>query len=174
MKRILAVLAAATLLAACDDNGTNPPDLNVRGTYLLTELSFDPQGSLPAVDLLARLQTATIPRLVIGTSGRAQLVFENPSSGLITIAPASYDITSAGDVRIDFGSGSNTLYRTVMLSEEMTFAFDSTAHTLRFSAESPDGIDRESLLDLVPEWVGEQLFDPVPGLLIVNFALGIS
>lgn len=171
MKKSLAVLAAAALLAGCGDSfGPDGPGLDVRGTYLLTALSFDPQGSLPAVDLLARLETATIPRLVIGTGGRAQLVFENPNTGLITIANASYTTSGTSTVRFDFGSGSNTLYRNVLLSERMTFGFDESTNLLTFTGEAPDGIDRTRLLQLVPEWAGEQLFDPVPGALTVQFS----
>ncbi|CAN5240108.1 hypothetical protein BH23GEM2_BH23GEM2_19100 [soil metagenome] len=50
----------------------------------------------------------------------------------------------------------------------MTFAFVSPG-TLTFDGESPDGVDRQRLVQLVPEWQGEQLLDPVPGRLIIVF-----
>lgn len=172
MRKYLAVLAAAALVAGCDDDfGPRPPELEVTGTYLMTALTFDPQGSLPPVDLLARLDVATRPRLVMGRNGRAQLVFENPATGLITLANVTYTGTTGGDVRIDFASGSNNLYRNVLLSARMSFHWNEAAGTLTFVGPSPDGVDRTRLLQLVPEWQGEQLFDPVPGELAVVFTL---
>jgi hypothetical protein len=167
--KALPLLVAAVLLAGCDDdsNPTVPPDLDVRGNYSLTTLTFDPQGSLPAVDLRARI-TGTVPRLVLVNDGRAQLVFEDPSTGLVTTANASYSITSAGDVSVTFDETS-TLHRGSFLSRRMTFVYDSAQHTLAFTGASPDGIDRQRLIAAVPEWSQEQLFDPVPGTLQVIY-----
>lgn len=167
MKNVLALLLLAVLPSACDDDdGPVAPDLDVRGNYALAELSFDPQGSLPAVDLLARIPS-TIPRLVLATNERAQLVYEDLSTGLVTTAAASYAITTAGDVRVTFDEGS--LHRGSFLSRTMTFTFGEQPRTLTFAGASPDGIDLQRLLRLVPEWKEEQLFDPVPGTLRVVY-----
>lgn len=167
MKKVLALLLVTALPIACDDDdGPVAPNLDVRGNYALAELSFDPQGSLPAVDLLARIQT-TVPRLVLATNRRAQLVYEDLSTGLVTTADASYEITIAGDVRVTFEQGS--LYRGSFLSRVMTFTFTEQPRTLTFNGTSPDGIDLDRLLRLVPEWREEQLFDPVPGTLRVVY-----
>ena len=169
--KALPLLLAAALLAGCDDD-SDPiaPDLDVRGNYSLTTLTFDPQGSLPAVDLRARI-TGSVPRLVLVTGGRAQLVFEDPSTGLVTTAEASYAITSAGDVSVTFDEAS-AMYRGSFLSRRMTFAYDSAQHALTFTGASPDGIDRQRLIAAVPEWAQEQLFDPVPGTLQVTYRVG--
>jgi hypothetical protein len=167
MKALQFLLAAALLCGCDDDSDPTAPDLDVRGNYSLAALTFDPQGSLPAVDLLARI-TGSIPRLVLVTGGRAQLVFEDPSTGLVTTADASYSITNSGDVSVSFDEGS-TMYRGSFLSRRMTFAYDSAQRSLTFAGASPDGIDRQRLLAVVPEWAQEQLFDPVPGSLQVIF-----
>lgn len=165
--KTLRFLLVAALLGACDGDDPEAPDLDVRGNYTLTELSFDPMGSLPTIDLRART-TATIPRLVLVSGGRGQLIFEQPASGLITTAEATYSITTDDDVRIDFGENAS-LQRSVFLSRRMTFSYDGVARALQFAGSSPDGVDRQRLLALVPEWTQEQLFDPVPGTLRVEY-----
>ena len=61
-------LLLAGLLGGCDGDDPAAPDLDVRGNYTLTELTFDPQGLLPNIDLRARI-TTTIPLLVLVTNG---------------------------------------------------------------------------------------------------------
>jgi hypothetical protein len=152
------------LVLACGGDAAGPSRPEVAGSYQLTTLTFDPQGSLPVVDILPRLAGA-VPRLILAPGGEAQLVFEDPQTGLITTTNGSYS-TPQSAVRIDFGA--NTAFRTVLLSRRMTFAADDAA-TLRFDGTSPDGVTRERLIELVPEFAGEQLLDPVPGQLIVEF-----
>lgn len=167
MKPLHFLLAAALLCGCDDDSDPTAPDLDVSGNYSLATLTFDPQGSLPAVDLRARI-TGTVPRLVLVNDGRAQLVFEDPSTGLVTTAGASYSITSSGDVSVTFDAASS-MYRGTFLSRRMTFAYDSVQRALTFAGASPDGIDRQRLVSAVPEWSQEQLFDPVPGTLQVIY-----
>ena len=167
----LALLLAAALLGACDGEDLLVPDLDVRGNYTLMELGFDPQGSLPTVDLRARI--TSIPRLVLATNRRAQLVFEDPSTGLVTTADATYAITPAGDVTVDFGE-SSSLQRGMLLSKRMTFDYDEAGRSLSFAGTSPDGVDRQRLLALVPEWSQEQLFNPVPGALRVVYRVQVT
>ena len=168
----LRLLLAAALLGACEGNDPIVPDLDVRGTYTLMELSFDPQGSLPNVDLLVRL-TTSIPRLVMANNGRAQLVFEDPTTGLVTTADATYAITRAGDVTVDFGE-SSSLQRATFLSKRMTFDYDEAGRSLTFAGTSPDGVDRQRLLAVVPEWSDEQLFNPVPGTLRAVYRVQVT
>lgn len=165
--KITPFLLAAALLVGCGDSEPLAPNLDVRGNYTLAEMSFDPQGTLPNMDLLARV-TTTIPRLVLVSDGRAQLIFEDPSTGLVSTADASYSITRDGGVRVDFGDNSS-LQRGTFLSRRMTFTYDEAARALTFAGTSPDGVDRQRLLALVPEWSQEQLFDPVPGTLRVVY-----
>jgi hypothetical protein len=162
MRSVMTVLAAATLLGCGDASG--PSRSEVAGTYFLTTLTFDPQGVLPAVDILARLE-GDVPRLILAPAGEAQLVFEDPESGLITTTNGAYS-TPEGGVRIDFGQNSG--FRDVLLSRRMTFSAASET-ILTFDASAPDGVPRARLLELVPEFIGEQLLDPVPGQLTVTF-----
>ena len=165
----MALIACSLSTAACSDtdNPIQVVDVDVRGTYDLTALKFDPQGVLPEVDLRSRI-SGSIPRLVLAANGQAQLAFVDPETGLITLSNATYTQTGTGKVRIDFGSA-NTLYTKTFLSRQMTFDYSSTTHTLSFAAASPDGVTRTRLLQLVPEWDDEQLLDPVPGTLTVTF-----
>src|SRR4051812_22449706 len=135
MKRITfaiaASLAATLSLAACGDSSDpiQVVDVDVRGTYDLTQLKFDPQGILPEVDLKARL-TGSIPRLVLATNGQAQLSFVDPETGLITLSNATYSVNNQGNsIHIDFGTA-NTLYTKAFLSRTMDFAYSATTHTL--------------------------------------------
>ena len=152
------------LLSACGDSSGPSTDSQFMGTYVVTTLTFDPQGILPAVDILARLE-GDVPRLVLARDGQSQLVFEDPATGLITTANGTYSTTSSS-VRLDFGT--DTAFRTVLLSRRMTFSGDGGA-TLTFDAAAPDGVDRARLLQLAPEFADEQLLDPVPGQLTVVF-----
>jgi len=168
--RAFRLLLCAALLPACGDDvayepATVPPGL--LAGYTMTQLRFDPQGSIPDIDLRARLE-GTLPQLVIARNARAQLVFTDPETGLVTISNAEYEVLRDDRVRITFDDGS-PLFRRIMLSERMSFTWDPNGGTLVFSDRSPDGVPRQRLLQLAPELAGEQLFDPVPGQLTVVF-----
>jgi hypothetical protein len=162
--RLTPVILAAAVLAGCGGDASGPSRSDVVGTYHLTQLAFDPQGILPEVDILARLG-GEVPRLVLAPGGEAQLVFEDPATGLITIANGTYSTPQSG-VRVDFGA--STAYRNVLLSRRMTFD-GGAGGTLSFQGTAPDGVERQRLVQLVPEYAGEQLLDPVPGQLTVVF-----
>lgn len=160
--RVFRVVMVAIPLLSCGGDAAGPSRSEVAGSYQLTALTFDPQGSLPGVDALERLGASA--RLVLAPGGEAQLVFEDPETGLITTANGTYS-TPQSAVRIDFGT--NTASQLVLLSRRMTFG--AAGATLRFDGASPDGVARERLVQLVPEYADEQLLDPVPGLLVVEF-----
>lgn len=162
--RFTPVILAAAVLAGCGGDASGPARAEVAGTYHLAQLSFDPQGILPEVDILARL-AGDVPRLVLAPGGEAQLVFEDPATGLISIANGTYSTPQSG-VRVDFGA--STAYRNVLLSRRMTFAAGAGG-TLTFQGTAPDGVERQRLVQLIPEYAGEQLLDPVPGQLTVVF-----
>jgi hypothetical protein len=155
-------VAAALFLAACGGDPSTPSRPEAAGNYIMTELRFDPQGVLPAADILPRLGT-TPPRLVLAPGGEAQLIWVDPATGLITTATGRYT-TPQGSVRVDFGEG--VAFRNVLLSRRMTFVGQAS---ISFDGEAPDGVPRARLVQLVPEWSGEQLLDPVPGRLTVTF-----
>jgi hypothetical protein len=162
MRRIFAT-AVAFSMVACGGDPSSPSRPELAGTYALTQLRFDPQGVLPQVDILARLGPFA-PRLVLTPAGDAQLIFEDPT-GLITTVTGRYTTPQTG-VRIDFGQDPG--YRNVLFSRRMTFT-DDVGASFTFDGEAPDGVPRARLLELVPEWAGEQLLDPVPGRLTVTF-----
>lgn len=157
-----ALVAASTV--ACGGDPSGPSDPSVAGIYAMTELRFDPQGVLPEVDLLDRV--GNVPNLVLTRDGEAQLVFTDPSTGLVTTADGGYSTPQEG-ARIAFSSGD--VVGQVLLSRRMTFTYDDSAGTLHFDGSPPDGVSRERLIQLVPEWSEEQLIDPVPGVLTVTF-----
>jgi hypothetical protein len=171
MKKLIPTIFALTLfVAACSDSSdpTQVVQVDVRGTYDLSTLNFDPQGVLPSVDLKSRI-TTTVPRLNLATNNQAQLVFTDSATGLVTVSNATYAVNNAGNqVTLDFGTA-NTTYTQSFLSRKMTFGYNETTHQLTFSAASPDGVSRARLIQLVPEWKDEQLLDPVPGTLTVVF-----
>jgi hypothetical protein len=168
MRRPIAVLLLLAVAGtiACRADPAGPSRAELAGTYRLTELRFDPQGVLPEVELLSRMTAANLPRLVLAPGGEAQLIFEDPTTGLVTTADGAYSTPQVG-ARIDFGAGA--AYRAVLLSRRMTFAYSPEAGTLSFDDVAPDGVDRGTLRQLVPEWADEQLLDPVPGDLTVVF-----
>lgn len=156
------MVAVAAVLGGCGGDPSTPSRPEVAGNYRMTQLAFDPQGVLPQVDVLARLGESA-PRLVLAPGGQAQLIFEDPATGLITTATGRYT-TPQGGVRVDFGEGA--AHRGVLLSRRMTFTGQGT---ITFDGEAPDGAPRARLVQLIPEWAGEQLLDPVPGRLSVTF-----
>lgn len=168
--RIITMLTFAALpaLAACGDDATGPvlDTALVTGTYSLTTLSFDPQGSLPAVDALAEIGTQ--PQLIIASSGTAQIVYQDPSTNLFTTITGSFRTTVDG-ARVTFDESSP--YATLLLSRRMDFVLDSltTPRRLRFDAAAPDGVNRARLIELAPALANEQLLNPVPGDLTVIF-----
>jgi hypothetical protein len=159
------MFAGAFTLAGCGDSTGPSIDTSlVVGTYAMTALSFDPQGSLPAIDINARLNTSV--QLIVSNTGALQIVYQDPVSNLFTTIQGTYRGTEDG-VRIDFAS--NSAYDGLLLSRRMDFAYDSTTTTLSFNAASPDGANRQRLLQLAPELANEQLLDPTPGTLHVTF-----
>jgi hypothetical protein len=162
----IAMLALTMGLAACGDDSTGPTvDTQlVTGTWNLATLTFDPQGSLPEIDIRSRLNTNV--QMIMAAAGAVQIVYQDPSSGLFTTIAGNYRTTASG-VRIDFTSG--TGFPSLLLSRRTDLAYDSIAKTLSFEGASPDGISRQRLIQLAPEFANEQLLDPTPGTLKVLF-----
>lgn len=166
-RRLLPMFALLVAVAACgDDSPTEPPGLElslVVGTYDLTRLTFDPQGTLGNTDVVPTLGQDNV-QLILTESRTAQVIFQDPITSLFTTLPGTFRTTEAG-VRLEFAS--NAGFRQLLLSRRMDFTLTGT--TLSFDGEAPDGVSRDRLLELVPAFEGEQLLDPTPGVLGVSF-----
>jgi hypothetical protein len=164
-RAITLLLPLLLVPAAC--KSTTEPRLDtslVVGTYTMTTLRFDPQGSLPDVDVLATL--GETPQLSLTAAGQAQITFRDPVSTLVVVINGTYRTTATG-VRLEFPSQS--AYRDLLLSQRMDLTLSEAAGTLTFNANAPDGVQRARLIVLVPAFENEQLLDPVPGTLRVTF-----
>ena len=163
----MALMFVVVLLAfGCGDDSSGPKLSlsDLVGSYDLTQLAFDPQGVLPEANILAGL--GTVPELIVTANNGAQVVYEDPTSGLFVTIGAAARRTKTG-LRLDFNSGSR--YEGLLLSRRMELTYSEGTRKLTFDGDSPDGVDRERLVDLYPDWADEQLLDPVPGRLRVTF-----
>ncbi|HUF13215.1 MAG TPA: hypothetical protein VMN78_08955 [Longimicrobiales bacterium] len=165
------VLAMAGVLAGCgDDDGTDPdlPDLtraDVAGVYDMTRLTFDPQGSLPLVDLLDRLDPTDLPDLRISsTEDSLQLTFTDPDGGLLRIVDGSYQLRDDG-ILVSLEDSPDPAK--LLLPRHIEYAFDENEETLAFTGAV--SADTARLFVLVPEWSGEPVTSPLPGTLGVTF-----
>lgn len=160
------LLPVALVIGACGESTTEPRlEISaVAGTYTMTALRFDPQGSLPESNILPVLGDP--PTLTLTSAGQAQVVMRDPVTTLVVTIQGTFQTTPTG-VRVDFASQS--AFRQLLLSARMEFAFSEQAGTLSFAANAPDGVSRARLVELVPALATEQLLDPTPGALTVTF-----
>ncbi len=164
--RLGVVLVLAGFLTACGEDETPmEPGLDVAlvaGTYTMTALRFDPQGSLPENNLLALIPNA--PQLNLTSGGQAQIVYRDPVTTLVVTIQGTFETTRTG-VRIDFPSESG--HAQLLLPDRVEFTFSEAAETVSFSSNA--SVSRARLIELVPTLANEQLLDPTPGLLTVTF-----
>jgi|GEM_PF-514749 len=167
-----AALAALVLFgSACDDDDparVDVPDLtraDVAGVYDMTILTFDPQGlGLPEADMLARLDPGTVPQLVVAANEDSlQLVFRRPGELVRTVA-GSYRL---GDTSIEVRFANSTEPGLILLPQTFDLNFDETEGELWYAAPVP--VDTTRLFELVDEWSGEPVTNPLPGQLEVVF-----
>lgn len=166
----LALAGAAVVLGGCDDDspldvGLSPDD--VAGVYDITEMSFDPDGSVPGVDILERIDEGDItPRLTIyRTNDEFQLAYNTPEDPPgIGIIEGRYEIIADG-VRLRFFSEQQA--RKLILPANLDLAYFGLDGVLSF--EGSVNVDLNALVDLVPEYGEEQFPDPVRGRLVIKF-----
>jgi hypothetical protein len=167
MKKLaLLALLAIGATAACDDDPSEPniPRDDVVGTYSVTSIRFDPQGSLPAVDIHTRFGTTIPASVIVSSNGTLQFVVQDATTSQLITVNGSYQLTSDG-INVTFPSSSP--YEQILLSRNMRFTFNEASSTLTFSGEVDD-ISRARLIVLVPELADEQLLDPTPGTLAIT------
>ena len=170
-RRMWPAVVLAMAVGACgdDDGGSGPnvPDLtraDVAGIYEMTVLSFDPQGMLPEADLLARLDDANLPELVIASDKDSlQLIFREPG-GLFRTVAGSYQL---GDDGITVTLSNSTEPAELLLPRTLSYLFDEASETLYFVGSI--AADTTKLFALVPEWSEEPVTNPLPGVLEVEF-----
>jgi hypothetical protein len=153
-------------VVGCDD-GPSEPDIprdDVVGTYTLTSLTFDPQGSLPAVQIHTRFGTTIPASVIISQNGTLQFVVQDAATSQLITVNGSYQTTPTG---IDVTFPSSSQYTQILLSRNLRFTFNEASSTLTFSG-AVDDISRARLIVLVPELATEQLLDPTPGTLSVT------
>lgn len=172
MKWMRTTAAAALMtvgVAACGDDGPTEPVFaraELGGSYALQAFSFDPTGSLPRVDILARLGAAQTPVLVVSpTSNLFQLQLRDPDTGFITTLSGTYRPTVEGLV-LNFQSDADA--GMLLLPRRAEFTFDAATRTLLF-ADADASVLRTRLVELVPEFENEQLPATVIGSLELRF-----
>ena len=170
-RAVLPILVVALGIVACGDDPAAPTigRDEVAGTYVLTTLSFDPQGSLPDTDIRSRLETTQIPRLTVsGASDAFQLVFNNPD-GTLQVVSGTYRLRQEG-IRLSFQNETDA--QRILLPRNAELTFNAASGTLSFTADTSVRLSR--LRQLVPEFQNEPLSDPVPGRLRVVFTRGAT
>src|SRR5690606_4827518 len=140
-----------------------PRDVVV-GTYAITSITFDPQGSLPPVDIHTRFGTTIPASVIVSSNGTLQFIVQDAATQQLITVNGTYRTTSTG---IDVTFPASSQFQQILLSERMAFTFHEAASTLTFSGEVDD-ISRARLIALVPELADEQLLDPTPGTLSVT------
>lgn len=167
-RAVLCLLILLLALGGCDSRSSpTEPGLDVElvaGLYTMTELSFNPRGSLPPVDILAVLDE--VPTLNLTPGGQAQIILRDPVTSLITPINGTHRTTARG-VRIEFPNASE--FRQLLLSPTLSLTLDAEAGTLSFAGTPQGGVSRERLIALVPSLAEEQLLDPTPGVLSLEF-----
>ena len=166
----LALLGAAVALGGCDDEspldvGLGPDD--VAGVYDITEMSFDPDGSVPGVDILERIDDGDItPRLTIYRGNdRFQIAYNTPEDPPgIGIIEGEYEVIADG-VRLTFDSELDA--NKLILPVRLDLAYFGLDGVLSFDGSV--NVNLDSLVELVPEYEEEQFPDPVRGRLVIKF-----
>ena len=169
--KVWALVAMTVVLGACGDDddpsGPDDPDLtraDVAGEYELVTLSFDPVGSLPAANLLQRIDFAEVPSLIVAANEDSlQLVFRI-NGELLRIVPGGYDLDDEG---LTAELSTAVTPAEILMPRTIDYTFDEDDETLHFQGSM--AADTARLFELVPEWSGEPVTDPLPGILTVTF-----
>lgn len=166
---LLAMMLVGFVSAGCDDDGPTEPRLTLAelsAEYQMTELTFDPQGSAPAADVLgARQADISTPMLNIDLVGSFTVQFREFDTGS--------NRTLGGDTRttvdgIQLTFATQTMADEFLLPRTLPLTWDEQAGTLSFSGSAT--VNRARLLELFPDlYADEQFLDPTPGTLTIEF-----
>lgn len=167
----LALVLAASV-GACGDNddptGPDPLDIElVEGLYEVLTITFDPQGSAPAADVLSALEDAgTSPTLNIGLTGNFQLFYRDPVSGNIATESGNVEAREDG---VDLVFGTQSSADQFLYPRRLSLDYDAQNETLSFSGSS--NVNRVRLQNLFPELYGEEPWtsETIPGILTTAF-----
>ena len=168
--KVWALVAAVAVLGACGDDDPSDPDepdltrADVAGEYQMVTMTFDPNGSLPAVSLLDSIDFAETPRLILAANEDSlQLIFRIDGS-LLRIVQGGYDL---GDEDVTVELSNAVVPGEILLPQDLVYGFSEADGALYF--EGAMVADTARLFELVPEWSGEPVTDPLPGTLTVTF-----
>lgn len=135
----------------------------VAGLYNLTTLTFDPMGSLPNQNILARIDT-TFRQLVVSLDTTFQLAFIDPTTQKIEPLEGKY-VLEADGIELVFRTDGDA--QLLLLPRRLGLDFDQQAQVLSFGDSVSVSLTR--VRQLIPEFQNEPLSDPLPGDLVVVF-----
>lgn len=165
----VAVAVLAVGIGACDEESPLEPVLDLElmaGIYDPTTLTFDPQGSAPLADVLPVIQTTLDPQLnVSAVTETFQIFYYDPTTQRVETLEGGVEATATG-LRMTFTSQQDA--NQLLLPTTLELEFDEQRGVLSFQGNA--SVSRQRLLQLFPErYADEQLFDPTPGTLTVQF-----
>lgn len=166
------LLLVAIGAGACgdDEDLTEPTTLDlevVEGLYEVQTITFDPQGSAPAADVLLALQEGGIsPELNVGRTGSFQLVYRDPISGDIIPVNGTVEATENG---IDLVFASQSDADQFLFPQRLPLTYDEVEETLSSSGSAD--VSRVRLQELFPELYGDEPWtsQTIPGFLTAGF-----
>lgn len=178
LRRAVSALVAGVVVlgVACGDGEglTEPPiDLDeVQGLYEPVTLTFDPQGSAPAGDILAALAESGLePSLNISRTGTFQVPYRDPVTGEFrtlegTVQPVGQTLT----MTFNTAAAANQL----LLPRTFSLGWDADDETL--SLHTTASVSRVRLQELFPDLYGQEPWagETIPGFLSVEFVRGTA
>lgn len=164
----IALVGAAVVFGGCsDERSPFAPRLdpeNVVGVYHIVHFSFDPDGSIPGVDIAERLDPAIPPQLVVALDLTFQFAFRDPATKRFETINGNYETLVEG-VRFNFQSRQDS--EKLLMPQRLDLTYSEEAGKLSFDGSVTVALDR--LVEFVPEYGEEQFPNPVRGRLKIEF-----
>jgi len=182
LARAVPLLAAAVVIPACSDGGTNVQRLTpsqVQGVYNVCTLRFAPsQGALPTADILATVVNTTPPApkqppslTLSGQAYQYQLVYTRRSDNFLQQLNGSVDLGQT-NVVTDFPDESQSdIVRELLLPEALTLTFTDSPRRLTAASGFTYDVRRSDYARAAG--ISEtNLADRINGTLTATFATG--